>query len=769
MIPNSIRKIASLNILRYFNVTADSYSSRRNALLKYNTLTNTSCTSILKYSNTTDTHKSRFLNQEPFPVNGNSKESQQNIQKNSSDTGNKYSNSVIVSHLTATDIKNDLAKYYIPIKNSKYTNYITTTCSSCVSIYSNYIIPESNLAHCIECGAESTYNDFLKQLEVYKREFERLSNHKSPGILLSIEQLDSDLYDSVSYRDLLIEHEENFKKIEEAKKLSLKTTKKLDKKQMSKDKVNESLSRNEENYYSDPTILKIWNESHEIPDTLDYNVNLRFKLFNKYLGIDRLSPSILRKCNVRTHINKKDELALIYPRYRNSRNPTYPIGIKIIRQTVDGKLTKENYPLNENKHSGIFCHHLITEDNKEVILTTNERDAMAINEVKCSFIALSLPKGHILDYSIIPYLERFEKIYFWFPEKQQRHAKDLAIVLNIERCTLILEKNRPIELLRYGMIEDIKDVITNASKKATVNNFKSLKDLRKDVKIELENNSEKVKGFANWVRFDTLNNYLGGLRPSELTVLTGGSGYGKTTFMCEYAIDLFTQGVRTLMCSFEMNEEKIMKWMLVQYASLPLYREEHHSKIDIWLDRFEKKQFCLMFLKSSTLRDKDINEIFSILKENIIQCGIQHVVIDNLQFLIGLSTLNNERSSYIDKFILQDRFIGLLRRLATDCGIHVTLVVHPRKIPGEAKVELQDVGGSGKITQEADNVIAIVRKTHPTDPAVIRKFLVILKNRYGGRRTTAEQLEMIYQASTYTHILIDHSKVEQEDISSKAD
>uniref|UniRef100_A0A0N5BRQ8 SF4 helicase domain-containing protein n=1 Tax=Strongyloides papillosus TaxID=174720 RepID=A0A0N5BRQ8_STREA len=724
MIPNSIRKSALLNSLRYFNITADSHSSRKNALLKYNTPVNTSCTSISKYSNTTDINKSRFLNQEPFPVNGDSKESQQNIKEKSLNTGSKYSNSVIVSHLTATDIKVDLEKYYIPIKNS---------------------------------------------LEVRKRAFERLSDHKSPGILLSIDQLDSDLYDSVSYNDLLIEQEENFKKIEESKKILLKTTKKPDKKKRSKDKVNESVSKDEEDYYSDPTILKIWNESQEIPDTLDYNVNLRFKLFNKYLGIDRLSPSTLRKCNVRTHINKKDELALIYPRYRNSRSPTKPIGIKIIRQTVDGKLTKENYPLKENKHSGIFCHHLITEDNKEVILTTNERDAMAINEAKCSFIALSLPKGHILDYSIMPYLERFEKIYLWFPEKQQRHAKDLAIVLNIERCTIILEKNRPIELLRYGMIEDIKDVITNASKKPTVNNFKSLKDLRKDVKIELENNAEKVRGFANWVRFDPLNNYLGGLRPSEVTVLTGGSGYGKTTFICEYAIDLFTQGVRTLMCSFEMNEEKIMKWMLVQYASLPLYRDEHHSKIDIWLDRFEKRQLYLMFLKSSTLRDKDINEIFSILKENIIQCGIQHLVIDNLQFLIGLSTLNNERSTSMDKFNLQDRFIGLLRRLATDCGIHVTLVVHPRKIPGEAKVELQDVGGSGKITQEADNVIAIIRKTHPTDPAIVKKFLVILKNRYGGRRTTAEQLEMIYQASTYTHVLIDHNKVEQEDISSKAD
>uniref|UniRef100_A0A0N5C952 Integrase catalytic domain-containing protein n=1 Tax=Strongyloides papillosus TaxID=174720 RepID=A0A0N5C952_STREA len=128
----------------------------------------------------------------------------------------------------------------------------------------------------------------------------------------------------------------------------------------------------------------------------------------------------------------------------------------------------------------------------------------------------------------------------------------------------------------------------------------------------------------------------------------------------------------------------------------------------------------------------------------------------------GISTLNNEKSSFMGKLNLQDQFVvGLLRRLATDCGIRVILVVHPRKIPGEAKVELLDAGGSGKITQDVDNVIAIIRKTHPKELAIVRKFLVILKNRYGGRKTSYEQLEMIYQASTFTYTLIDHSKIDQ--------
>ncbi|CEF62175.1 Twinkle protein, mitochondrial [Strongyloides ratti] len=730
------------------------YQSNFNSLFKTIKLTQKSYTSISKLSDVINKDKFQYLDHDFLTTEEND---------NLTELTYTGSNSLAITNLTPTDIKNDLMVYKIPTKNSKYTNFTTTICTICLSSFSNYIIPEANLTHCYECGAEGTYENFLKQLEVKKNVFEELAKYQNPEIMITDDQLDSDLYDNISFNNFLKEYEENDRKIELIKQSHIEKMNSSKEKNITDKQDFDMIFPSIKEYYTDSNILKIWNESHEIPDDLDYNVNVEFKLFNKFLGIDRLSPSLLKKCNVRMHINGNNELALVYPRYKNLENSSNPIGIKIIRQTNNSKLTKENYPLDENKYSGFFCHHLMKLDEKSVILTTNERDAMAINEAKCVITALSLPKGHKLDYSIIPYLEKYEMIYLWFPKKQQRYAKDLAILLNIERCIIILEENRPIELLRYGRMNDITNIILNILKKPRINSLTSLKELRNDVKMELVDNSEKIKGFSNWIRFDILNDYLGGLRPSELTVVTGGSGYGKTTFICEYAIDLFTQGVRTLICSFEMNEEKIMKWMVVQYASVPLYRKEYHSKIDIWLDRFEKGQPSLMFLKTNTLRNKNITDIFNILKENIIQCGIQHIVIDNLQFLIGLSTLNNHKATSIDKFNLQDQFIGLLRNLATDCGVHVTLVVHPRKMSGDANVELQDVGGSGKVTQEADNVLAIIRKEHPTDPKIVKKFLVILKNRYGGRRTSFEQLEMVYQTSTYTHVIIDHSKIDVYD------
>lgn len=55
---------------------------------------------------------------------------------------------------------------------------------------------------------------------------------------------------------------------------------------------------------------------------------------------------------------------------------------------------------------------------------------------------------------------------------------------------------------------------------------------------------------------------------------------------------------------------------------------------------------------------------------------ISHVVIDNLQFMMGTS---NENSS-MDRYHRQDQIIGSFRRFATDNNVHVTLVIHPRKV-----------------------------------------------------------------------------------------
>ncbi|KAK5967224.1 hypothetical protein GCK32_000237, partial [Trichostrongylus colubriformis] len=481
----------------------------------------------------------------------------------------------------------------------------------------------------------------------------------------------------------------------------------------------------------DPHIKFLWNESVDISEMagVEQNDMLRLRIM---LGMERISTESLSRYNVRGHMDGYDQPAIIYPRYRGPASRIrVPVGLKVIRKVGD-RMEKENYPLPDEslsklRFSGIFGYHMATAS----------------------------------DRAVFPYLEDFEQIFLWFPPRHFDYAKEWGYALNGSRCYLIRNIERPIELVRNGKHKEVKQILSREAVRCTVRlrekGFRSMTDIREEVKADLINSSTRQLGFAQWKRFAPLNKYLLGLRPGELTVVTGGTGYGKTTFLCEYALDLFTQGVRTLFCSFEMPEEKILKWMLVQYAGVPLYRVEYSSAIDMWLDKFERTKGPLTIMKADEFREKSINQIASAIRSQVINSACQHVVIDNLQFLVNQSTMSDDQSSILDRFHMQDRFVGHMRALATLYGVHVTMVVHPRRIDAEAELDIQHFGGSARVTQEADNVLVLQRRRDDRDRGKFRKFLHILKNRYGDRKVEVDQLEMVFQPGTYSHTIIDHS------------
>lgn len=105
---------------------------------------------------------------------------------------------------------------------------------------------------------------------------------------------------------------------------------------------------------------------------------------------------------------------------------------------------------------------------------------------------------------------------------------------------------------------------------------------------------------------------------------------------------------------------------------------------------------------------------------------ISHVIIDNVQFMMGIS----EEPRHQDRFWKQDAIVASFRTFATKKNCHVTLVMHPRKERDTEDLTTSSIFGGAKASQEADNVLIIQDKRLTTVRG--KKYLQIVKNRYTG-------------------------------------
>ncbi|XP_074598262.1 mitochondrial DNA helicase [Brevipalpus obovatus] len=249
-------------------------------------------------------------------------------------------------------------------------------------------------------------------------------------------------------------------------------------------------------------------------------------------------------------------------------------------------------------------------------------------------------------------------------------------------------------------------------------NITSFQTLREAVKLELLNVGQ-LEG-VKWKRFPGLNKYLKGHRSGELTILTGSTGCGKTTFLSEYSLDLCIQGLPTLWGNFEMKNSKLCRTMLNQFARQSL--ASHMQEFDKHADNFVNLPMYFMTYHGQ----EEFENVQKTMETAVQECKIKHVIIDNLQFMVGT---RSKRFKFLDRYEYQDHVIGNCRKFATQNDCHVTLVIHPRKEDGDL-LTMNSIFGGAKASQEADNILIL--QVEWKGNLRQRKYLQISKNRYDG-------------------------------------
>jgi twinkle protein len=334
-------------------------------------------------------------------------------------------------------------------------------------------------------------------------------------------------------------------------------------------------------------------------------------------------------------------------------------------------------------------------------------------------LTVSLPAGaNCFPVDIIEMLEPFERIIIWMDDDQvgQDGAKKLANKLGKERCVLIQtrqgQKEGPKDAndaLRAGV--DLKEMLSSA-KPIPHQQLLHFNELRDEVRRELAN-PDQVAGTKS-LTFPTLTKILKGHRKGELTVFTGPTGIGKTSILSQLSMEFASQGIPTLWGSFEIQNHRLAKKMLLQMSKTNL--EKDISQFSEHANKFEELPLYFLRFHGGT----EIDQVLDAMEYAVYVHDVEHIILDNLQFMTPTHLMKG-----FDKFDLLDTCVSKLRKFATYRNVHVTIIIHPRKEDDGQLLTNASVFGSAKATQEADNVVIVQR-------GKAFRYLEVAKNRFSG-------------------------------------
>ena len=235
-----------------------------------------------------------------------------------------------------------------------------------------------------------------------------------------------------------------------------------------------------------------------------------------------------------------------------------------------------------------------------------------------------------------------------------------------------------------------------------------------------------------------LDREIGGFAPGELSVWTGRRGEGKSTLLGQILLNTIDQGRRVCAYSGELPAKQFKRFIRQQAAGYPhvTKREDPltgksfflvNDDVKVPIDRWFDGTLFLTDIRDKAAHDKET--ILRLFEGSNRRYGCDTFLVDNIM----TAQLRGEAEQ--GYYRAQSAFAGRLADFCKRLGVHVHLVAHPRKTEGKRPLEADDVGGSGDITNRADNVLKVERVPEERFQELgYSTLLTILKNREFGAR-----------------------------------
>jgi twinkle protein len=196
-----------------------------------------------------------------------------------------------------------------------------------------------------------------------------------------------------------------------------------------------------------------------------------------------------------------------------------------------------------------------------------------------------------------------------------------------------------------------------------------------------------------------LDDLLNGIRPGEVTIVTSDTGSGKSLFTNEWALRMALQDVPSAVASFELNLEAVTSRVLSQVANQSFYSFiDDDLQTRAIVEQLNNRPYFMLNLRGEV----PLLDLKTVLQWGVTVLGIRFIVLDHLHYFLPGMNEKNERS-------VIDNALRLVHQWADEWTAHIVIVVHPRKLEDNPRVERKDLKGSSGIQQEADNILALYR------------------------------------------------------------
>ena len=395
----------------------------------------------------------------------------------------------------------------------------------------------------------------------------------------------------------------------------------------------------------------------------------------------------------------------------------------------------------EAKRATLFGQQLWKPNKKLAItITEGEIDAMSISQIQNNkYPVVSVPNGaNAAKRDIkrqLEWLLGFREVVLCFDNDKvgQQAAEEVAALFPPKFVRIA---KLPMKDANDMMLNNRVTELSNALRDAQVFTPDGiLKGM--DIITRLENEEDVVSyPFPDFM--PSTNAMLGGIRLSELMVVTAGTGSGKTTMLKQLQYHYFKE---TKLNQALIHLEEPLKTTARDLVGIAMdVRVQLNDSVDkgLYIEKareiFEsvdaegQSRFCLY----DTFGSMDSQDLYNKIRFMVKGLDCKVIWLDHLSILVSdLGQQGDERRAI-------DAIMHELKSLTVELGCFIGLVVHLNnntQTPFEegGSITINNLRGSGGIKQLSDSVIALSRNQQAeTEHERNTTKISVLKNRYSG-------------------------------------